>query len=452
MIEHQSIKKWFALITSALLYPLPFFFPQEFFWVSFIYLVPLFYISILQKLSRKEGYIWGLIALAGHEAGIFYGIFHMAVGAFWARLLPILFLIFFRAIFPAIWFFITQASIRFGKMHTVTGQLVIWSLTAWWYQLWMDQYHLWVFGVPEGYILLNPLIPFAAHPQLLYLLPTLGSFLLLYLIACSAQITYALLSKNGHAWICAGLMLLPWLSGFVFQKDSVCPTWLEKIAVMQQKFSTTHESSAITLLQKQCVLLLQQYPQVSCIICPETCIYEENLTYHLPTYAHACTYQLIGGFGFDEKHRNTAYSLHNNTIHSFDKRHAMPLTERTPTWANIPLIHDLYFATRPQIIPSRNVRPIWRIGDQTVTPYICSELFFNAHSDDAYPGIMILALCNDAWAPDSVKYLMYLGAQYRAQEWQRDILYVSYGYAALIKHDGTICPVQAHCCASDSKK
>lgn len=482
MFKNQESQKWLAIIASAMLYPLPFIFPQKLFWISFLYLVPLFYIGVLQKISWKEGYVWGLIALGGHEAGIFYGIFNLATGgAYWARLIPILFLIIFRAIFPSIWFWITDRILRLcsgvdGRKAKLifsllkcsrlgenkeklniplssnpersrrVQQLIIWILTTWLYQLWMDQCHLWIFDVCEGYMLLNPLVPLAVHPKLLYLLPLIGSLLLLYLIACSAQMAYVLISKSAIAFSYMVLMIIPWLGGFFIERDTECSEWTHAVIALQQRFITRNQHQhALATFHEECTFIMQHYPHIGCIICPETCMYENYMPAILQCYACDLMHgmpQIIGGFGFDQDHRNTAYCIQNQKLYMFDKRHAMPLTERMPQWAQISLLNDLYFTDRPQIIPSRNIRPLWHICGHVVTPYICSELFFNNHPDDAYPGVTILALCNDAWAPQSIKYLMYLGAQYRAQEWQRDIVYVSYMYVALIKKNGIICPLQ----------
>jgi hypothetical protein len=455
MLKQMSFGSRSLLVFSAVLYPLPFYFSKTLFWVSFLYLVPLFYVGVHYRVSLREGYIWGLITLLGHEFGVFTGLFTMAEGAYSARMVPIFFLVVFRAIFPAVWLFIVGTCMRMCRHCTSITRLMAWVMSAWLYELWMDYYHLSLFGNWEGYLLLNPLIPLAEYPKLLWMLPLLHiPGLLLYLFICSGVWTYAIISKKPQSCFVAVLVCIPWAAGYLkHDRARVYPSWLSSIGALQHKFFTYPEGPAITFLQKDCATLKQRYPEVTCVICPESCIYETDLPLSLRIYAGnydnilESLQLVIGGFyneeGRAENHRNTAYFAdHNKTLHLFYKRHAMALTERMPQWLDSAVIRDLYFNRRPQVAASRNVRPIWLLAGKPMSPYICSELFFNKHPDDAYAGITILAMCNDYWAPPSVGYLMYLGAQLRAREWGRNILYVSYRYAVYITKNGEIYPLR----------
>lgn len=450
-MNHEQMQTWILLTFSAVLYPIPFYYPQTFFWVSFLYLVPLLYAASRNQLSWQQGYVWGFIALNGHEAGIFWGLFNMAEGAFWVRLLPILFLMFYCPLFSAFWFFITERLSKICQSNKPVCRVVIWVITAWLYQLWMNYCQLWPFGACEGNVFLNPLITFTEYPPLLVLLPLLGvSGLTAYLFACSGMITCALIKKTGRGWGLAAIAFLPWVLGFLHVEKQILPAWVTKIGVVQQQLYSMPDKPAALLLQECCAALQQQFPAITTVLCPESALYDTDIDLKLQAYASACSAApvqlLFGGFSDipdDEKHRNTAYFVDaDQSVRRFFKRHTMPLTEQMPPWFDVARIRELFFARRPQIARSCNLRPLWVIAGQSLVPYICSELFFNHARDDHYSHVPIIALCNDLWAPAPVRRQMYLGARLRAQEWQRDIVYVSYYYAMFIAKNGFTCHLQ----------
>ena len=117
----------------------------------------------------------------------------------------------------------------------------------------------------------------------------------------------------------------------------------------------------------------------------------------------------------------------------------MLLTEKLPSWCNISLLYDLYFKHFNEIMPSLNERPLLKIDDHVAfVPYICSELFFANKPTDLYPTVPIYALCNDRWTVGYVQKLMLRVAQYKAIEWQRPIIYVSFYYRSFINQFGQV--------------
>ena len=72
-------------------------------------------------------------------------------------------------------------------------------------------------------------------------------------------------------------------------------------------------------------------------------------------------------------------------------------------------------------------------------PYICSELFFNEWPDDDYTHAPIVAIINDTLLLDSyLQELLLLLARLKAVQWQRDILYVSYGQSLFLDKWGMV--------------
>ena len=153
---------------------------------------------------------------------------------------------------------------------------------------------------------------------------------------------------------------------------------------------------------------------------------------------------VVGAFRWKKgKYYNSLHWIRNGIIQAcFDKRHAMILIERMPSWFDFWFIRDLYFKTAPEISPARDKRPQLPIMKETaLVPYICSELFFNEYSDDVYPDTPILAICNDIWFHpfyhlSYVQTLMYLVAKFKAIQWQRNVIYVAFSRAIFLDKYG----------------
>jgi hypothetical protein len=69
-------------------------------------------------------------------------------------------------------------------------------------------------------------------------------------------------------------------------------------------------------------------------------------------------------------------------------------------------------------------------------PYICSELFFNELPDDCCKNDPIIAVINDLLFPTYMQKLLVLLARFKAIQWQRDIVYVSYTQSLFIDQWG----------------
>jgi hypothetical protein len=151
---------------------------------------------------------------------------------------------------------------------------------------------------------------------------------------------------------------------------------------------------------------------------------------------------VVGSF-FDDAHncyRNSCYWIKHGILQQrFDKRHAMILVERIPQLCSANMLKNMYFNQMPEIVPSCNIRPCITLSDTLrVVPYLCSELFFNEYPDDHYD-CTILLLANDTWTPARyIRHLMYLAVRFKAIQWQRTIIYVSYYYAVVCDKYGHV--------------
>ena len=447
-------RNWFLLIISAVLYALSFMVSQQLWWLVFIFPIPLFYVALRGQLSFKYGYLWGIIFFSLHLSGVLFSIILIAKGSYFYRIIPSLFIILYESLFTAIIFWlankITICSYLESKLFY---KLLVWVAALWLFIHWVDWYCLWIFDKCEGCFFMHPLLPLVVRPQLLRLLPVIGKGLLsLLLLMVPACATIALKTRKQYAVILTMLFSFPWLISWLLPvTQSQPPTWVTKIAVLSTMFPRSVSlTGAVNAAGDQFKNILQQYPHVEFIVMPESSFYCSNLTMTGLTtlwdewHVGRSVDIVVGAFRWKKgKYYNSLHWIRNGIIQTcFDKRHAMILIERMPSWFDFWFIHDLYFKTVPEISPAQDKRLQLSIMKETAfVPYICSELFFNEHPDDEYPDIPILAICNDIWFHplyyfSYVQTLMYLVAKFKAIQWQRNIVYVAFSQAVFLDKYG----------------
>lgn len=303
----------------------------------------------------------------------------------------------------------------------VLYSLSIFTLYLWLYLVWMEYCFLLSFGFCIGYPFFNPLLPLTEYPQLLWLLPHLKTYGLLFLFCITtSSITYAFITQTFKARSVAALLISIWYFGFVITPDQLAPDWLPSIARIP---ITMHTECITPIIQEQIDQIRHQRPQASIFILPESSCQCAPEWYGNQTL-------IMGGFiQIENQIHNTLFWVGSQTG-SFCKKELVPLTE-SPFWPFASLYNSL--------TPSNNERPCIEL-DFTFTPYICSELFLRHIPDDHYQSL-ILCTSNDWWFSHAYfKKLMLKIAQMRALEWQRPILYVSYEYGVFIGSSGLINP------------
>jgi apolipoprotein N-acyltransferase len=456
-------RKWFLLLASACIYPLPFIFNHYLWWLTFIFLIPLFYSALTYHLSFKEGFVWGFISFTLHEMGIFYSLIRMANGAYIYLTLLSLTLIIYQSLYTGLWFWFTQKISRYVPITQPPLLLTVWVISTWAYITFIDSSLLWVFEKWEGYMLVHPLLPLARIPYLLSLLSFLGKPLLtLIFIASSALLALCLVVKNRFISLAiSSIACLPWIISYALaDKAHQPPGWLPTIAHIPKSFYNPDDTSkTIAQLTDQIKNTLSSHSDVNLIILPESSLYlcdlptccsllkvlnKDNLGREVALIVGALRKTCNGSYTTSVTH-NTAYCISNNTIRQwFDKRHALILTERLPSWARSTTLEALYYTDRPFITPGHNSRmPFYISNTLTLMPYICSELFFNDRPDDLASTVPIIALCNDTWiAAPYIGDLMVLASRFKALQWQRIILYVSYEHALLFDTSGSQWPIK----------
>lgn len=415
----------------------PFFFPEQLWFLIFFFPLPFLLATAQKQYAFSTFYFWSLLLISIQSYGFLLGIFHLSSGPFIARLLPPLLLVGIYALYPAILFGLTQIGLRLvGSSCSLLVRLFVWTLSLWLTFLLLIQAGLWFTGSCEGYPLINPLLPLATQPGVLaYVVPALGTELtLLLLLSFSVPMAYAILAKNKTALLFTGILALPWLLSWAHAQaesqaiDAETCTLIKELRVVPGTWASFCKNA-------------QELPkQTHYLLFPESACEEPFALGHLCDFAaqHPHCHIITGGFRDDHNtHRNTAFWLHETIQGFYDKRHAMPLTERIPPVCNFSMLRQAYFHTIAEVVPAHAPRPCWHLSDNVaVVPYICSELFFFSNPDDPYHD-PIVALCYDSWpAAAYARQLLLLTARYKAIAWQRDIIYAGYEFQALCTKKG----------------
>jgi hypothetical protein len=126
----------------------------------------------------------------------------------------------------------------------------------------------------------------------------------------------------------------------------------------------------------------------------------------------------------DEYYNSLHWVYDGNLQHCYDKKHAMLLSERLSGWMNNDFLRSIYFTTR-----------------QPITVSCCERIPLVVSQDITCSKDPIVAVINDSlflasfWTHYIQKLLLLL-ARFKAIQWQRYIVYVSYAHSAFIDDCG----------------
>lgn len=421
-----------VLLNSAYLYPV------YFFWGSFFYLVPLFYITYRneKKLSFKEGFMWGLLFFSVHLWTFF--ILCIEQCSVLSALAIYFFLLVYFASYSAFWFLLTHRAL------IMTQQPVIaWSIATGVYIFSLETYGLCFLSVPYGYPFASPLIPLAQYPRLLSLLPYLSRWgLLLALVLISAGIASLLVHKK-RGWALLILGAVPFLWGIHKKQGNDVPDYIYDCAVIVPPDICSQPLDTAQEIAYKLAELSQQRPTTKIIFMPESAypfVLDEEMIQLWGQQLPKQTLLIVGAHRKEgRKVFNSLYCIKDSRIiNSYDKSFLFPLTEYLPThyktWKNLFLTHKEPFtagtcASQQQLTPDRLVYPV-----------ICCEIFFNPLCT-RLRGKTLLVCVNENWFMDYMKRLMYLRTVMIAYEYQNDIIWVSYSGGIFIHKSGFQLPL-----------
>jgi len=440
------------VITSALLYTLAINYASLFWLLIILFPLPLFFVALNKKLTCKDSFLWGVIFFTVHLHDIARTIFAMGDGTHILRAIPGLFIIFYMALYPAVWFWSTQKLLNLFDIKKVSIIVFFWTLTLWTYIYCIDHYALWILNRTEGYPLVHPLLTLAHKPHLLTLLPIISKPLLTLLLLLIPATLFLFLYTKKLIWFFTLLLAcLPWaISPLLFNKQKA-PVWANTIAhlpIVLPKGSSTQAMIDGATHDIKKILLYK--PNTNIIVLPESSFYSDDL-HKQKNALHAWSAEqlgkkihiIVGAFRKTKKnYYNCLYWIYNGKLKGYcDKRHTMPLIEKLPNWFAWNWLKNTYFNGHNQLSNAHTQRPQFNLSDCTVIPYICSELYFNQLPDDQYSGNPILLASNDRWfSPGYIPELLLRIAQIKAIEWQRTIIYCSFFYHDICLSTGELYP------------
>jgi apolipoprotein N-acyltransferase len=365
-----------------------------------------------------------------------------------------------------------------GREGTLSP-LICWAVAGALYFHWIDAYCLFPLLRCEGYPFAHPIIPLTAHPALLFFLPVLGKPLFTFFIFVPAGLATLLFSQHkifSNHKTRAGVILLLLcctLAILFFSPDTISPdtvsppttsplepkahprafqAYLDLSRITHLPLQVKGESCSLAeLVSHKLRKIVRENPETQLIILPEsalyTVLYSENSS---PDCAKLWSAQYLGkpislicgGFKKNKHDQvlNTCYLFHDGVLmHEHSKTHTVPCAEQMPAWLNTASLQSLFFSELAAITPAENrYAPLVIPNAGAFIPVICSELFFS-QKISGHENLPLLALVNDARFESEVfRELMLKTAQVKAIEWQRDILYVSYGYGVWIGKDGGV--------------
>ncbi len=434
-------------ILATFCYTAPFIFPHYCSLLIFFFPGLLFLILTRHNPSKKSLFYWSIAITMLHLVAICDALLCMASGGLMLRILPPFALIIYVTLYPMAWLLIMRFLLQKKWCQSFTRQLTWWTISLWFYLLIIDQALLWIFGRCEGYIFMNPFLPLAVWPSLIVFSAFVPSCCALaWFCLTSSLITAVFLKPTKKNSFFLILNLLPWLLGIAIPLRKNIPPWHANVGHLPLLLPHSIEfQMGNMLLYEEFDRLHHIYPSVTTVILPESAWNGEALSSitHLPFVHPAIKNIVIGGFAQQPNgYFNRIYSfIDGNLMYRYDKRHAVPLTERKSSYSSN-LAHTLFFQKSPPITPSKIPKTSLELpGIGSFIPYICSELFCNTHPDDPF-NLPILFLVNDWWfrMPHFQK-LMALAARLQAIRWHRSILYISFHYAQFFDEFGFATPL-----------
>lgn len=431
-----------SLIIAGICYTIPFINPSHLWWLIFLFPVFLFKALYHAKIRLIPLFVWSFIVSGIHLLPLADAIISMTSAPLMFQVLPTALSIFYGAFYPYTFLVCSQSAMRL--VSSMYGKLCIFTLALWAYLLSMEYLLFWVFGRVEGYTFSNPLLPLISLPTLLAALHWIGMpWMLLWYSISTAPIILFIKHRSTTSLGVLLITALFWILPASIAPSYLSPTWLKQVGHLPIMIPETMSAErGAMLIAHEIALLHVKHPGLQLVVMPESAWNGSALTsipYLLALSKIAVPHVIIGSFaGENDRYYNSLYWFLSGTqMDRFDKRHAVPYTERIP-YGGRHLCNRLFFEKSPPLTTSTKPHiPIRITNTWHLVPYICSELFCNNSPYDPESTCPILATCNDWWF--SMKWfqkLMLMTAQLRALQWNRPILYIAFHHAYYIDPAG----------------
>ncbi len=401
---------WLYVIISAALYAASFLWMPFFWWSTFLFLVPLFYVARFKKFTFFHGFTWGFITYTLQLLAVWFLSIEQGEGLF--RFFAPGIVICWFALFTGFWF----CSIR---IQSLSVQCVVTSL----FFIFINYAVLTpFFGYLEGYPFALPIVPIAYGGHL-GLLPLIGKIgLLIGLVTIQVLIAYE------HVFLPIFLTIALFFTVPASEQQS---DWKKKCIGISHRWNEQKPYERAQEICHTLIKTIQKYPKKRVLILPES-------VFPWPLHEHRYAIRMWTDNALkDNKHlilgsyrrnngklRNTFYNIYQGRIiFYYDKTHLIPFFEKTNSSQILRKGNSLFLSTKESFTPgTTGARLLKTEFLPSITPMVCSETFWLMPSCK-----QAIALVNDSYF--SLSYfpeLMNLLAQMNALEKNTALFYCSW--------------------------
>ncbi len=413
----EGFYNYILLFSSSITFALSFIFPDLLGFLTFFYLIPIFYLGLKDLLSFKDGFLWGICFYSIHFYYLFILIHEKAQGEF--RQIASIFVIIYFSFYAGLWFYLAN---KFSKGN-IQHKIICWVLFTFLFIFFNYNFVFWIFGSNSGYVLTHPLLPLTNY-KCLDLMSIIGIwFATLILIIFSWFLTYVITYKKYYL-----LFFLPVL--FLFKKDNKVDQITYNPINSPNSYSDSPYDIALNIKTK-ILEVIKKNPNVKIILFPESTFpfalneFKEVIDWWFYGFQNKKIHILIGSHRSQNgKLFNTVYHLFNcRIINYYDKTNLMFFSERIPNIWRFFSISKFFLNNSKEFFPG-NTKAIFKIENLNVQPCICSDLFLQKQLSVDCDYIMFFM--NISWFSCAyVKRLLHLFIRFKEIELNKKIIYVS---------------------------
>jgi hypothetical protein len=452
------VLSWLTVVMSAFLFTIPFFAASYVGWLSCFSLIPLFYEAFHSRLTLFKGLVWGSAIIFLHSGLVLYSAFLLSNMSLLAKGSIAGAIMLYAGLHAALLWWLSNKLcsylICYLPLRGDLIRLMVWVTAFWLFFVWLGSCFFWIFIRCEGYALISPVVPLAEYAPVLRLVDVFGYRGLLATLLFWQALAGLILTRPtfsaGFIWFLLTFVCI--IKGLSCLPNRAPPDWLSRVAHLPRSvMQDVCCSRAAKTMYMYIAALAEHDHDITTIVIPEDGFQTTRLCSPrisaccIPTREQRPIQVFMSSYRMDnEQQYNTLYWFYNGCLITyFDKRHTMIFTEKTPSVLGVSVL-SFFDTDSTSFSAGDNKRPIFEIAPyHNMTPYLCSELFFNEVPDDEHEGIPIFAFCSDKWAhAHYVKNLMYLLVRLRAAQWRRDILYISYEYGVYVTKEGGVYPLK----------
>lgn len=390
-----------SVISSGLLFLVPFFYPEVCFLHFFAYM-PLMYASYCYPMRFSYGFLWGMIVFSAHlfwclQMFINYNVTVLTV-SLWIGTIA------FLSLFSGIWFYMQHALQKFCTLKGISHDKSLclsWVITTGLFIYFITYGALSIFGSVEGYPFFNPLFTLAQYPQLLWPTPYIGSAGYIF-----AMITLQALCVQGYATRSAAYLfaifaiLLVFFVGALLQREVPRGCMQGGVFITPWWFTSKEPIYSGYRMVAEVAQKVKDRNDVTFVCMPES-------TFNWDVYEY---YQFVEMMGQDAPDVTIAFGGHRreteqnrlkssffgfcngHKVFEYDKRHLILFMERP-----CPLLSALGVALHGEefFAPGdKDQSDVAEINGVAYQLFICSEFLVESKKTK---GIPVLFVCNDAW-------------------------------------------------------